>query len=131
MSVICFCMKDTYSFDKLVEKVAIQVGLDTDVPEDLSKASELANWMIGEGYPHIVLTHTTEHAVKGGFTLEYIVPLIALILGAFITFFCTTGCTNTAFTLHGQQGGQISYSVDENGNIIISGTPPVVQDFKK
>lgn len=59
------------------------------------------------------------------------VALVSTIIVAVIAFFCTTGCANTSFTLSGEQGGQISYSVDENGNLIISGKPPVVQKIKK
>lgn len=103
MNVICPCMKTTYTFEALVEDVAVQAGVDTSVPEDHTKACELATW----------------------------IALVSAIIGAVIAFFCTTGCANTSFTLSGEQGGQISYSVDENGNLIISGKPPVVQKLKK
>lgn len=42
MNVICPCMKTTYTFEALVEAVAVQAGLDTSVPEDHTKACELA-----------------------------------------------------------------------------------------
>lgn len=93
MNVICPCVKTTYTFEALVEAVAVQAGLDTSVPEDHTKACELATWMLDEGYSSIVLTHAAEFAEE--------------------------------------KGGQISYSVDENGNLIISGKPPVVQKLKK
>ena len=130
MNVICSCMKTTYTFDALVEAVAVQAGLDTSVPEDHTKACELATWMLDEGYSSIVLTHAAEFAEEKGVPAKWI-ALVSAIIGAVIAFFCTTGCDKTSFTLSGEQGGQISYSVDENGNLIISGKPPVVQKLKK
>lgn len=123
-------MKTTYTFEALVEAVAVQAGLDTSVPEDHTKACELATWMLDEGYSSIVLTHAAEFAEEKGVPAKWI-ALVSAIIGAVIAFFCTTGCSNTSFTLSGEQGGQISYSVDENGNLIISGKPPVVQKLKK
>lgn len=41
MNVICSCMKTTYTFDALVEAVAVQAGLDTSVPEDHTKCVSL------------------------------------------------------------------------------------------
>ena len=90
----------------------------------------LATWMLDEGYSSIVLTHAAEFAEEKGVPAKWI-ALVSAIIGAVIAFFCTTGCANTSFTLSGEQGGQISYSVDENGNLIISGKPPVVQKIKK
>ena len=86
--------------------------------------------MLDEGYSSIVLTHAAEFAEEKGVPAKWI-ALVGAIIGAVIAFFCTTGCANTSFTLSGEQGGQISYSVDENGNLIISGKPPVVQKLKK
>lgn len=120
----------TYTFEALVEAVAVQAGLDTSVPEDHTKACELATWMLDEGYSSIVLTHAAEFAEEKGVPAKWI-ALVSAIIGAVIAFFCTTSCANTSFTLSGEQGGQISYSVDENGNLIISGKPPVVQKLKK
>ena len=119
-------MKTTHTFDALVEAVANQVGLDTSIPEDHTKACELVTWMLDEGYSSIVLTHAAEFAEEKGVPGKWI-ALVSAIIGALITFFCTTGCANTSFTLSGELGGQISYSVDENGNLIIYGKPPVVQ----
>lgn len=130
MNVICPCMKTTYTFEALVEAVAVQAGLDTSVPEEHTKACGLATWMLDEGYSSIVLTHAAEFAEEKGVPAKWI-ALVSAIIGAVIAFFCTTGCANTSFTLSGEQGGQISYSVDENGNLIISGKPPVVQKLKK
>lgn len=53
-------MKTTYTFEALVEAVAVQAGLDTSVPEDHTKACELATWMLDEGYSSIVLTHAAD-----------------------------------------------------------------------
>lgn len=114
MNVICPCMKTTYTFDALVEAVAVQAGLDTSVPEEHTKACELATWMLDEGYSSIVLTHAAEFAEEKGVPAKWI-ALVSAIIGAVIAFFCTTGCANTSFTLSGEQGGQISYSVDETG----------------
>ena len=108
MNVICSCMKTTYTFDALVEAVAVQAGLDTSVPEDHTKACELATWMLDEGYSSIVLTHAAEFAEEKGVPAKWI-ALVSAIIGAVIAFFCTTGCANTSFTLSGEQGGQISY----------------------
>ena len=71
-----------------------------------------------------------EFAEEKGVPAKWI-ALVSAIIGAVIAFFCTTGGANTSFTLSGEQGGQISYSVDENGNLIISGKPPVGQKLKK
>ena len=130
MCDICVVMKTTYTFDALVEAVAVQAGLDTSVPEDHTKACELASWMLNEGYSSICLTHAAEFAEEKGVSAKWI-ALAGAIIGALIGFFSNTGCANTSFTLSGEQGGQISYSVDKDGNLIISGKPPVIQKLKK
>lgn len=83
MNVICPCMKTTYTFEALVEAVAVQAGLDTSVPEDHTKACELATWMLDEGYSSIVLTHAAEFAEERVFLpngLPLSVPSLVLLL---------------------------------------------------
>ena len=127
MNVICPCMKTTYTFEALVEAVAVQAGLDTSVPEDHTKACELATWMLDEGYSSIVLTHAAEFAEEKGVPAKWI-ALVSAIIGAVIAFFCTTGCANTSFTLSGEQGGQISYSVDEPHSLRQASCRPKTQE---
>lgn len=85
MNVICPCMKTTHTFDALVEAVANQVGLDTSIPEDHTKACELVTWMLDEGYSSIVLTHAAEFAEEKGVPGKWI-ALVSAIIGALITF---------------------------------------------
>lgn len=126
-----YCMESlTYEFENLVEEVAIQTGLDLSVEADKAKAEELANWMIGDGFMSITLTHAAINASKSGVPKK-LIALIGAIVVAVISYFMCSGCANTSMTLTGDQGGQISYSVDENGNLIITGKPPVVQAMKK
>lgn len=129
MCIIYFCMRTANTFEGLNEQVAIQVGLDVNKPEDMIKSKELTSWMLGEGYSSIVMTHASISAEKKGMYLKYI-ALIGAIIGVISTLFSASGCANTSFALSGEQG-QISYSVDGNGNLLISANPPVVQDFKK
>lgn len=85
MNVIGPCMKTTYTFEALVEAVAVQAGLDTSVPEDHTKACELATWMLDEGYSSIVLTHAAEFAEEKGVPAKWI-ALVSAIIGAVIAF---------------------------------------------
>lgn len=126
-----YCMeKLTYEYDNLVEEVAIQTGLDVSIESDKSKAEELANWMIGDGFLSITLTHAAMKASQQGVSKK-VIALIGGIIVAALGYFFLSGCANTSMTLSGNQGGQISYSVDSEGNIIITGHPPVIQEMKK
>lgn len=128
---IRFCMESlTYEFENLVEEVATQVGLDLSVESDKAKAEELANWMIGDGFMSITLTHAAVKASDRGVSKK-LIYLIGGIIVAVAGYFMASGCANTSLALSGDQGGQISYSVDKDGNLIISGKPPVVQAMKK
>lgn len=126
-----YCMERlTYEYENLVDEVANQIGLDVNIPSEKTKAEEFASWMIGDGYGSITLTHAAMQAEKKGIP-QKLIALIGAIIVAVAGYFLTTGCANTSMTLSGDQGGQISYSVDSDGNLIISGHPPVVQSMKK
>lgn len=125
------CMESvTYQYENLVEEIATQMGLDLNVPTERIKAEDMANWMIGDGYLSITLTHAATKAEKGGISKK-LIALIGAIVVAVAGYFLASGCANTSLTLSGDQGGQISYSLDKDGNLIITGHPPVVQPMKK